>query len=110
VYRPDLIYYGPGRLSGSPATLDTSPDLIIEIFSPGSEPLDLITKRGDYERFGVGVYWVVDPASGNVRCWQRQNEKFVEVAPQDDRLSSSAVPGFALDLIPIRQAAFSLGF
>ena len=37
------------------------PDLVVEILSAGSKPLDLITKRDDYDAFGVGEYWVVDP-------------------------------------------------
>ncbi len=105
VYRPDLVYYGPGRLTGIPARLDTPPDLVIEVLSPGSKPLDLVTKKSDYERFGVGEYWVVDPATGDVRCWSRRGDAFVESRAAGDRLTSGVVSGLVLDLAPLRGVA-----
>src|SRR5690242_14116420 len=43
VYRPDIAAYGPGRLNPDVPRLDTPPDLIVEILSPSTKPLDLIT-------------------------------------------------------------------
>ncbi len=105
VYRPDLVYYKPGRLAGLPARLDTPPDLVIEVLSPGSKPLDLITKKSDYERFGVGESWVVDPATGDVRCWSRRGDAFVEARVAGDRLTSGVVTGLVLDVAPLRGVA-----
>lgn len=105
VYRPDLVYFAPRRVMGMPQTLAAVPDLVIEILSPTSKPRDLITKRADYERFGVGEYWVVDPATGGVRAFQRPSHgvPFREVNVTGEVLTSTALPGFVLDLAPIRR-------
>ncbi len=102
VYEPDISVYRTGRLTGVPRRLTEAPDLIVEVLSPGSKALDLITKRSDYERFGVGEYWVIDPATGGVRCWRRQGVQFVEAAADGESLASTAIPGFVLDLGAIR--------
>lgn len=102
VYRPDVCAYRPGRLASVPPRLDTPPDLVVEVLSPGSPPLDLITKRDDYEKFGVGEYWVIDPADGKVRCWVREVSQFLERPVGSDALPSTALPGFELPLAAIR--------
>jgi Uma2 family endonuclease len=105
VYRPNLAVYKPGRLTGTPERLTLCPDLVVEVLSPGSRPMDLTTKRTDYERFGVGEYWVVDPAGGAVLCWRREGGKFVEARIVGDWLESGVIAGLKIDLRPIRGLA-----
>src|SRR5207248_98420 len=47
VYRPDVWVYRAERLASKVEHLTTPPDLAVEILSPSSKPLDLITKRDD---------------------------------------------------------------
>ncbi len=103
VYRPDLVVYAPGRLPRVPERLTAVPDLVVEILSPGTKPLDLITKRGDYERFGVAEYWVLDPDALTVRAWRRVGGKFVEETAAGSTVSSSSVEGVVLDLAALRR-------
>lgn len=105
VYRPDLCAYRAAGLSGKPARLDTPPDLVVEVLSPGSKPTDFITKRDDYERFGVGEYWVIDPEDGRLRAWQRHGNLLAEAAVAGDAFASAAIPGFVLDLRRVRAIA-----
>jgi len=102
VYRPDVSVYRPGRLAEVPARLDTPPDLVIEILSPGSKPLDLITKRDDYDKFGVGEYWVMDPNDGSVRRWVREGARLQERTTDGDSVESAGIPGFVLQLGNLR--------
>lgn len=109
VYRPDISVYRAGRFRGVPRRLDLPPDLIIEILSPSNRGLDLVTKRDDYNRFGVAEYWVIDPADASIRCWTRAAvatgqplAPLVETQSEAQRVPSAALPGFVLDLAPIR--------
>jgi Uma2 family endonuclease len=103
VYRPDIAAYGPGRLGPDVPRLDTPPDLIVEILSPSTKPLDLITKRGDYERFGVGEYWVGDPETAALRCWRRRGREFVEEPVPGEYLACGSIPGLSIDLSALRR-------
>ena len=44
-----------------------SPDLIVEVLSPGNSKYDLIGKKELYERFGVNEYWVVDTSQSAIK-------------------------------------------
>lgn len=103
VYRPDLVAYAPGKMAKLPERFVSPPDLVIEILSPGSKPLDLITKRDDYETFGVGEYWVVDPADVAARVWRRAGAKMLEVGIAGDTIECKALPGLRVDLAAIRR-------
>ena len=41
-----------------------APDFVLEIASPTTGRVDYSDKREDYERFGVGEYWRLDPSDG----------------------------------------------
>lgn len=98
VYRPDLAAYRAGRLPPVIERLTLPPDLIVEVLSPATKALDLITKRDDYEAFGVAEYWAADPVNGAIRCWRRQGAALAEMPAQGGSLASDALPGFVLDL------------
>ncbi len=107
VYCPDVLIYAPGRFSEVPERLTTPPDLIIEVLSPGSKPLDLITKRDDYDAFGVGEYWAVDPSSVTARVWRRAtptDKRMLEAGTEGDVLECAAVPGLRVDWGTVRKA------
>jgi Uma2 family endonuclease len=97
VYCPDAACYAPGRFERTPERLDAPPDLVIEIVSAWSRALDLITKRDDYEAFGVREYWAVDPERSEVRHWERRGTRLCETSTDADPLISTAIPGLSLD-------------
>ncbi len=105
VYEPDVSCYRPGRVPAMPRQLTEVPDLVIEVLSPGSRAFDLTTKKDDYERFGVGEYWAIDPADARVRCYKRDGEILIEVPVRGHTLASTGLPGFVLDLVPLRTLA-----
>jgi Uma2 family endonuclease len=103
VYQPDLMCYLPGRFASFPERLAVPPDLVVEVLSPSNKPLDLITKRADYERFGVGEYWIVDPDTLECRQLVRSGERFTEAAAGME-LNCRSIPGLSVDLAAIRGA------
>lgn len=106
VYQPDVsVFVGPAPWP-IPRFLPRVPDLAIEVLSPGSKPMDLITKRDDYDRFGVPEYWVVDPEDASVRSWVRTPTGYAEPAVSGEKVVSTAISGFTLDVAPIARLVF----
>lgn len=60
--QPDIFFFThDGNIIIDSNGIHGTPDLIIEILSPGNKSYDLKKKRDLYEKFGVNEYWVVDP-------------------------------------------------
>lgn len=105
VYQPDISAFRWEKVGKRPTWLESPPDLVVEVLSPSSKVYDLITKREDYERFGVAEYWVVDPMDGSVKCWRRVGVRLLESNVQGDQLPCHSIPDFVLDLRPLRDLA-----
>jgi len=105
VFRPDVVAYRGDRVPGEVRRLNFAPDLIVEVPSAETRGLDLVTKRDDYDRFGVAEYWTVDPDAAELRCWRRQGARLREVPIEADVVASSAITGLELDLAPLRKIA-----
>lgn len=104
VYRPDVLFLSTERVRGKSKRLVGPPNLVVEVISPDSRRRDTLTKQADYERAGVGEYWIIDPQRQTMTFLRLRDGKFVEVPPDADSFASQSVPGFTLDLKPIREA------
>lgn len=105
-YRPDIAVCRAERLASKTLTrLDLPPDLIVEVLSPSTKPYDLVTKRGDYDRFGVAEYWVVDPNDAGIRGWTRRGTEWEDAPRSPDVCIGTAIAGFTLDVAPVRMIA-----
>ncbi len=102
VYRPDLIYLKDDKASQCGDRVNVVPDVVVEVVSPDSGSMDRQTKRNDYDRFGVGEYWTVDPIAKTFEFHRLRESKFERVDATDDSFESETIPGFQLKLPPIR--------
>jgi Uma2 family endonuclease len=81
ILQPDVLWIA----SGSACTwfkdkyLRGAPDLVVEIFSPGTVRNDRKDKFRLYEKFGVREYWMLDPDEKLLDIWQLQNGRFMLV-------------------------------
>lgn len=100
VYRPEIAFYTKSRAAGLSGTPTSPPDLIVEVLSPGTEAMDLRTKREDYERAGVREYWAIGPDSA--RHLVLEGGRFSEKPIVGDKIVSAIIDGFALDLAEAR--------
>ncbi len=67
VYKPDVWWVREERVSPDDTVwLDGSPDLVVEVRSPGTWRFDIGVKRRVYEASGVGELWLVDPVRSEV--------------------------------------------
>jgi Uma2 family endonuclease len=107
VVEPDLLYLSNQRAAEviTPLHVRGTPELVVEIGSPGTRKRDETIKRHLYERSGVSEYWVVDPDTEVVRVYQRAENKFgrpIECSREaGDILTTALLPGLELPLARI---------
>ena len=58
--------------------LKGSPDIVIEVLSPGNKHIDLGEKKDVYEQYGVKEYFVVHPETKLVQHFILKDMHFVE--------------------------------
>lgn len=98
VYEPDILFVSRERhyIITENEILE-APDLVIEILSRSTAERDRGIKRENYEKSGVREYWLIDPyGPAGTQFYQRQNDKFVEVAPIDGIINSVSLSNFKL--------------
>lgn len=98
---PDILFIATRNLDRlGRIRLDGPADLAIEIISDDSVGRDRGDKFDEYERAGVGEYWIADPRPGRHRFdgWIRGAEdRFQAMSPDDDgRYHSMVLPAFWL--------------
>jgi len=106
---PDAAWVRRSRLVAlSPAEkqrfLPLCPDFAIEVASPSDEVSDLRAKMEEYRQCGLGLGWLLLPASRKVEVYSPAEIKTLD---SPDSISGEPVlPGFVLDLHPIWNPPF----
>lgn len=54
-----------------------APDLVVEVFSPSTAKRDRGIKLQTYQRYGVGEYWIVTPATKTIEQYLLQDGVFM---------------------------------
>jgi Uma2 family endonuclease len=82
---PDVLFVAKKNLRRLRKTHLAGPaDLAIEIVSPGSRAIDRGDKYFEYEKGGVGEYWILDPQRKRAEFYQRDREGLYRLVPADD--------------------------
>ena len=66
-----------------------SPDLVVEILSPGNRNHDLVKKKDLYEKFGIAEYWIVDPQSKAALAYAMDSGKYTKISDETGIIRSS---------------------
>ena len=106
VVQPDILFVSNEREHiRTPANIQGSPDLIVEVLSPSSVRRDWSYKRDLYASYGVREYWIVDPVHRIVSVMLLQDEelKIVGAYTEGDTVTSSTLEGFSISLNAIFQ-------
>lgn len=100
IVQPDLLFVRRENagIVGQQA-VEGTPDLIIEILSPGSLHLDRHRKRALYERAGVPEFWLVDPANRAIEVFRlgERGYELTSFAPETGPVRSVVLDGFEVD-------------
>ena len=102
-YRPDILFARKDKPLSANERIAFVPDLVVEVVSRGTRRRDTVQKREDYERFGVNEYWIIDPQKQTMTFLRLVDGKYVEISVNGDTYESVAIPGFVLQLAPIRE-------
>ena len=80
-----------------------SPDLIVEILSPGNSKKEMGIKFDLYEENEVKEYWIVDPSEKTVFVYVLKENKYVGLKPfiEDDNITSLSFPQLSFPLAEI---------
>ncbi len=96
VREPDIAYFSAARLplgvriTGYP---EVPPDLVVEIVSPSDTRRQVRDKARMWLRYGVGLVWVVQPATRTVDVYD-PDRAMVSLTEQDTLDGSEVLPGF----------------
>jgi len=71
-----------------------SPDLVIEILSPGNSNHEMRTKFRIYEENKIPEYWIVEPANQTILVYVLQDNKYIGLQPltTEDKMNSKIFP------------------
>lgn len=100
-YLPDVAWYSGDRVDAAGTQPDGPPDLAVEVLSPSTRAFDLVRKRSDYARIGVGELWLIDPEGEEgleAVVLRRDGAEFVVVddLAADGALTSPQLPGLSI--------------
>ncbi len=101
-YEPDICFFGKEKAAAfeEDQTIFPTPDLVIEVLSPGTRDRDYGVKLEDYQAHGVLEYWIIDPKARVLEQRVLDGEEYVlkATASVGEAVKSVAVPGFSIPL------------
>ena len=102
---PDLAVYLSAPPALDPVWQHWTPELVVEVVSPGQEARDYREKREEYLVAGVREYWIVDPAAERFVVLRRRADQWQErPLPLEGTYQPPVLSGFQLDLSRIAGA------
>lgn len=107
---PDLVWVSNARLAqivGADGKLHGSPELVVEVLSPGkaNEERDRDKKLDLYSRRGVQEYWIVDWQASTVDLFRLASDRLqlTQSLRADDQLTSPLFPGLSCSVAGLFQ-------
>jgi len=74
-----------------------APDLVVEVVSPSNPGMDYVSKLGLYREAGVREYWICDPRTSQVLCYDFDSEQLLTVYDFTEPVTSTVLPGLEVD-------------
>ena len=101
--KPDVSMYLSGaRLAANASMSKKPPHGVIEVVSPRPRDVhrDRIDKLGDYARFGVRFYWLIDPQTRLLEILEREDSGryAIAVSASEGRIAVPGCEDLVLDL------------
>jgi len=100
ILQPDVLYLSAAKQKYVGAYIQGTPDLVLEVLSPGNVHNDLVVKKNLYESHGVAEYWIVDPETQTVEVLYlaETGQYQIHQRAQSGRVESKLISGFGVEL------------
>ncbi|MEO0138517.1 MAG: Uma2 family endonuclease [candidate division WOR-3 bacterium] len=102
VVQPDIVFISKDNLKNiREGRLFGTPDMVVEIVSPGSYRKDRYEKFKIYEEFGVKEYWIVLPGERVVEVWvlgDKGKYELYSFAEKEGKVKGKVLEGLEIDL------------
>ncbi|MEO0223241.1 MAG: Uma2 family endonuclease [candidate division WOR-3 bacterium] len=101
VVQPDIVFISNENLENiKEGRLFGTPDLVVEIVSPGSYRRDRYEKFKIYEEFEVKEYWMVLPGEKVIEVWCLKEGKYVlhSIAVEKGEVESCLLKGLKVNV------------
>jgi len=99
VPQPDiLVVTGQGRATVRRDAVHGSPDLVVEVLSPGTRKRDLVDKAALYAMAGIPEYWIVDPDAGRLLVNRLVDGAYVRELVDGAGVACAALGDAAVDI------------
>ncbi len=103
---PDVAVYREAPPDEEEVWRAWTPEVVVEVVSPGSEQRDYVEKREEYLRFGVREYWIVNAERREILVLRRLGGDWKErVLRPPDVYRTRLLPGFELNCEAVFRAA-----
>jgi len=99
IYQPDVIFISDSRRSIlTERGVESAPDLVVEILSPGTARYDKDAKRKVYARSGVKEFWIIDPEVKTIQVFEPNRNSETPIATHDAAgiFKSPLLPGLRI--------------
>jgi Uma2 family endonuclease len=100
VREPDIFFLAKEHADRVGEQYFGSPDLIIEVTSPGTRETDRGEKYFEYARAGVQEYWLVDPDKQTIEVYVLKKSVYEPLGRfgPGERVCSELLPGFEVEV------------
>ena len=101
VVQPDVLFFRADRrhLVQPDAVTRHAPDIVVEVLSPSTAPIDRGRKMRTFAHYGVPEYWVVDPVARRIEVHGLEDGVYREtqVATGDETVQSVLLPDLTFE-------------
>lgn len=97
VRKPDISFIAKGKLPGGAIPkghMKVTPDLAVEVISPGDTYASVEGKIEDYLRAGIPLIWVFTPENRTVKVYADGDARPLVLREQDQLTGGRVLPGF----------------
>lgn len=98
VVQPDVFYISAARREILQERIEGTPDLAVEVLSPGTARRDRVQKLSLYAESDIREYWIVDPLERQIEFLVNEGGRYVVEMPAGPVYRSRVLPEIELDI------------